>query len=359
MIITKIFAINPGTTSTKVALYDNRTELWHESVFYSYQDLMRFNEPIDEEDLRYGNVREILQSHGVDLAEIDAYVARGGLLHPLTSGAWVINEDMVADLRSGIYGIHASSLGALIALRLAAAAGDKPAYIVDPVCVDELTDVAHVSGIPDMPRKSIFHALNQRAVGYRVAESMGKKLDECKYIIAHMGGGITVGAHYLGRVIDVNDALGGYGPMTPDRAGTVHAMDIVKRCFSGKYTESQMKKMIIGNAGLAAHLGTNDFKEIAARAMSGDDKAVLVVGALAYQISGEIGSRAAAMQGDIDAIILTGGLAYSDYLCSLIESRVSWIADVVRMPGEDELQALCDGTYRVLTGQEEAKVYAR
>ena len=359
MIITKIFAINPGTTSTKVALNDNRTELWNESVFYSYRDLMRFNEPIDEEDLRYDHVRGMLQLHGADLSEIDAYVARGGLLHPLTSGAWVINEDMIADLRSGVYGIHASSLGALLALRLAIASGGKPAYIVDPVCVDEMTDVAHVSGIPDMPRKSIFHALNQRAVGYRLAESMGKKLDECKFIIAHMGGGITIGAHYLGKVIDVNDALGAYGPMTPDRAGTVHAMDIVKRCFSGKYTESQMKKMIIGNAGLAAHLGTNDFKDITKRAMSGEEKAILVVDALSYQIAGEIGSRAAAMRGEVDAIILTGGLAYSDYLCKLIESRVSWIANVVRMPGEDELQALCDGTYRVLTGQEEVKIYAR
>lgn len=355
----KIFAINPGTTSTKAALYEDRTELWSESVFYSHSELMKYKEPLDEEDMRYENILQILDSHGVSLSDIDAYAARGGLLHPLTSGAWVVNDAMIEDLRSGIYGIHASSLGAIILIRLARAAGGKPAYIVDPVCVDEMSEVAHISGIPDMPRKSIFHALNQRAVGYRVAESMGKKLSDCKFIIVHMGGGITIGAHYKGRVIDVNDALGAYGPMTPDRAGTVHAMDIVKRCFSGKYTEAEMRKMIIGHAGLAAHLGTNNFKEIADRAMSGEKKAALVSEAMAYQISCEIGSRAVAMRGETEAIILTGGMAHSSYLCGMIEKNVSWIAPVIRMPGEDEMQALCDGTYRVMSGEEEAKIYVR
>ncbi len=354
----KIFAINPGATSTKIALYENCTELWSESILYSQEELSKYNDPLEEENFRYEDILKALRSHNVNLPELDAVVGRGGLLHPLTGGAWVINDAMIADLRSGKYGIHSSSLGAILALRLERESGDnKPAYIVDPVCVDEMPPVAHISGIPDMPRKAIFHALNQRAVAYRIAERMGRPMDQCRFIVVHMGSGITVGAHCEGRVIDVNDALGGYGPMSPERAGTVHAIDIIKRCFSGKYTEAEMKKMIVGNGGLSAHLGTNDLKKIIDRINSGDEKAKLIVDALAYQIACEIGHRSVALLGKVDAIILTGGLAHSSYLCKLVEDRVSWIADIVRVPGEEELKALAEGVHRVLSGKEKANIY--
>lgn len=353
----KIFAINPGTTSTKIALYEDCSEIWSETFIYQYDEIASFNELYEQEGFRYGDILKAIKQHNVNLSEVDVVVGRGGLLHPITSGTWIINEPMIADLRSNKYGVHASSLGAILALRLAKEAGGRPAYIVDPVCVDEMSAVAHISGIPDMPRKAIFHALNQRAVAYRVAEEIGKPINKCRFIVAHMGGGVSVGAHCEGRVIDVNDALGGYGPMSADRAGTVHAIDIIKRCFSGKYTETEMKKQIIGNAGLAAHLGTNDFKKITGMAKSGDEKAKLIVDAIAYQIAGEIGARSVAMFGRVDAIILTGGLSNSESFCELVTKRVSWIAKVVRVQGEDELKALAEGAYRVITGREEAHEY--
>ena len=353
----KIFAINPGAASTKIALYDDCTELWSESILYSKNYLLKYEGPLDEEEFRYRDILNALKSHNTLLSEIDAFAGRGGLLHPLTGGAWVINEAMISDLRSGKYGVHSSNLGAILAMRLQLEAGGRPSYIVDPVCVDEMLPIARVSGIPDMPRKSIFHALNQKAVAYRVAADMGRTVEECRFIVVHMGSGITVGAHCWGRVIDVNDALGGYGPMSPERAGTVHAMDIIRRCFSGIYTETEMAKMIIGNAGLTAHLGTNNLKEITERINSGDYKAKMIVDALAYQVACEIGHRSVALLGNVDAIILTGGLAYSSYLCRLIEDRVSWIADVVCIPGEEELRALSEGVWRVLSGKEKASVY--
>lgn len=353
----KIFANNPGATTTKIALYDGCRELWTETVRYTQEELSVFADWSQEEDLRYSDILKSLKSHNVELGEIAAFVGRGGLLHPLASGAWIVNEAMIADLRSNQYGAHASSLGAVLALRLAREAGGRPAYIVDPVCVDELPDVAHISGLPDVPRVPIFHALNQRAVGHRVAEQLGRRFDECRFIIAHMGGGVTVGAHCLGRVIDVNNAICGYGPFTPERSGTVHLIEIVKQCYSGKYTLEQMKKKIMGNAGLTAHLGTSDFRKVMDMVDSGDSHARLVVEAMAYQIGCEIGSRAVAMKGRVDAVILTGGLAHSEYLCDLVESHVSWLAKVIRCPGEDEMRALAEGAYRVLAGKEEAQVY--
>lgn len=353
----KIFAVNPGSASTKMALYDDCKELWSESIMYSKDELSKYNGPLEEEDFRYRDILSVLKSQNTILAEIDVFAGRGGLLHPLIGGTWKINDAMIEDLRSGKYGMHSSSLGAILARRLELEAGGRPAYIVDPVCVDELMPVARISGIPDMPRKSVFHALNQKAAARRVAAEMGMRIEECGFIVVHMGSGITVGAHSGGRVIDVNDALGGYGPMSPDRAGTVHAIDMINRCFSGRHTKDELEKMIIGNAGLAAHLGTNDLRKIENRIISGDTYAELITEALAYQVACEIGHRSVALAGRVDAIILTGGLAYSSYLCGLIEERVSWIAKVICLPGEDELKALSEGVYRVMSGVEKANIY--
>ena len=356
----KIFAINPGSTGMKAALYDDLNMIWSESAEYSQEDIDRCKESDEkEENFRFSNSIEILENHGNRVSELSAVAGRGGLLRPMIGGAWIINEAMESDLRLCRYGRHASNFGGLIAKRISEKAGSIPAFIVDPVCVDEMSPVAHVSGIPDMPKRSIFHALNQKAVAYRIAKQMGKPIEECRFIVVHMGGGVTVGAHCEGRVIDVNNGLGGYGPMSLERAGTIHAGDLIKRCFSGKYSEKEIQRMIIGNAGVAAHLGTRDFRKIAEMVHAGDDKAKLIVEALAYQIAAEIGSRAVNLYGRVDAVILTGGLANSTYLCDLIKERVSWISEVIFVPGEDELRALAEGAYKVLTGEEEAHIYEK
>lgn len=356
----KIFAINPGSTGMKAALYEDLEMLWSESVSYSEEEIERCKGMPEKEELfRFSNSLEILEKHGNRVSELSAVVGRGGLLRPISGGVWMINEEMAADLRSCRYGRHASNFGGLIAKRISEEAGSIPAFIVDPVCVDEMSEVAHVSGMPDLPKRSVFHALNQKAVAYRVAKKMGKHINECRFIVAHMGGGVTVGAHCEGKVIDVNNGLGGYGPMSLERAGTVHAWDLIDLCFSGAYSRKEIERMVVGEAGVAAHLGSRDFREIVERVRSGDAKAKLIVDALAYQIAAEIGSRAVNLYGKVDAVILTGGLANSTYLCDLISERVSWIAEVIRVPGEDELRALVEGAYKVLTGEERAHVYEK
>lgn len=356
----KIFAINPGSTGMKAALYDDLNMIWSESAEYSQEDIDRYRESTEkEENFRFSNSLQMLEKHGNKISDLSAVVGRGGLLRPVTGGAWIISEEMVSDLRSCRYGRHASNFGGIIAKRISDKAGSIPAFIVDPVCVDEMSPVAHVSGIPDLPKRPIFHALNQKAVAYRVAKQMGRPLEECRFIVAHMGGGVTVGAHSEGRVIDVNNGLAGYGPMSLERAGTVHAGDLVKRCFSGKFTEKEIERMLVGEAGVAGHLGTRDFRKIVASVQAGDEKAKLIVEALAYQIAAEIGSRAVNLYGKVDAVILTGGLANSTYLCDLIKERVSWISEVICVPGEDELRALAEGAYIVLSGEKEAHIYEK
>lgn len=356
----KIFAINPGSTGIKAALYEDLEMIWAESVEFTQEEIDLFKgSPEKEENFRFANFLKTLERHGNLLSELSASVGRGGLLRPLTGGTWLISEEMAEDLRSCRYGRHASNFGGLIAKRIAEKAGAIPAFIVDPVCVDEMPDVAHISGMPCLPKKSVFHALNQKAVAYRVSGELAKPVGKCRFIVAHMGGGVTVGAHCEGRVIDVNNGLGGYGPMSLERAGTVHALDLIDICFSGKYSRKEIEGMIVGNAGVAAHLGTRDFRKVIEKVNAGDERAKLIVEALAYQIAAEIGSRAANLSGKVDAVILTGGLANSSYLCDLIEDRVAWIAQVIRVPGEDELRALAEGAYRVLSGEEEAHVYEK
>ena len=356
----KIFAINPGSTGMKAALYEDLEMIWSESVEYDQEDIGRCKGSSEiEEDFRFTNSIKILENHGNNLSELSAVVGRGGLLRPIRGGAWIINEAMAEDLRSCRYGRHASNFGGLIAMRISEKAGSIPAFIVDPVCVDEMSEVAHVSGMPDLPKRPIFHALNQKAVAYRVARKMEKDPDQCRFIVAHMGGGVTVGAHCEGKVIDVNNGLGGYGPMSLERAGTVHAWDLIDLCFSGNYSRKEIERMVVGDAGVAAHLGTRDFRKIIERIHAGDEKAKLIVEALAYQIAAEIGSRAVNLNGIVDAVILTGGLANSEYLCDLIKERVSWISEVIRVPGEDELRALAEGAYKVLSREEEAHVYEK
>ncbi|HDQ93574.1 MAG TPA: butyrate kinase [Synergistetes bacterium] len=352
-----ILAINPGSTSTKVALFKGSEEIWSDTQRYDSARIGEFPSIPAQESFRLEEIRKALDRMKTDLGAIDAVVGRGGLLRPIPGGTYAVNEAMLKDLRSCRFGSHASNLGGPLARNLADEAGGKPAFIVDPVVVDELMDEARLSGIPEIGRRSIFHALNQKAVARRAAAEIGKPYEEINLVVAHMGGGISVGAHRKGRVIDVNNALDGDGPFAPERAGSLPAGELVKYAFSGNLELGEMIKKMVGGGGLVAHLGTNDLREVERRVGEGDQQANLVFRAMAYQVAREIGSRAAALSGEVDAVVLTGGLAFSGSFVEAVEKRVSFIAPVKIYPGEDEMAALAQGALRVLAGEEPALEY--
>jgi len=357
----KIFAINPGSTSTKIALYEDEECLWTDTQRYAADVVDRFKTVTDQEQFRYDEIAKVLKTREVNQKNFAAVVGRGGLLKPIKGGVYHVNSAMLEDLRSMKYGSHASNLGAPLALRFAGGGdegrGNVPAFIVDPVVVDELADEARFSGLPEMPRVSIFHALNQKAVARRAASDLKKNMWDCNFVVAHIGGGISVGAHERGRVIDVNNALDGEGPMSPDRSGSLPTGGLINLCFSGKYTMPEVQKMINGSGGLVAHLGTNNLREVEKRIGAGDAKASLVFEAMALSIAKEIGRCAVVLKGEVDAVVLTGGLAYSDKLCERIGSRVSFIAPLLRYPGEDEMEALAWGALRALRGEDTPQEY--
>lgn len=352
----RMLIINPGSTSTKIGVYDDENQILEETIRHSAEEIAKFETIFDQLDFRREVIEEVLKQRGFDLKTFNAIVGRGGLLKPIEGGTYVVNELMLHDLKVGIQGQHASNLGGIIAHQIAKSL-KIPAFIVDPVVVDELLDVARISGIAEIDRRSVFHALNQKAVARKYAKEHSKKYDELNLIVAHMGGGISVGAHKMGKVIDVNNALDGEGPFSPERSGGVPVGDLVKLCFSGKYTLQEMKKKINGKGGFVSYLGTNNAKEVDKKAENGDEKCKLLFDAMGYQIAKEIGKCAAVLCGKIDAIILTGGIAYSEAMRNNIKERVKFIAPVVSYPGEDELLALAQGGLRVLNGEEKAKIY--
>ncbi len=352
----KILAINPGSTSTKIAVYEGKKELFEQTLRHSSEELAAFASITDQFDFRKQLVLDAMEQAGVKVADLDAVIGRGGVVKPIPSGVYEVNDALKHDLEVAIGGQHASNLGGLIALEIAKLAGVK-GYIADPVVVDELQDVARVTGRPEIERHSIFHALNQKAVAREYAASKGVSYESQNIIVAHMGGGISVGAHLKGQVVDVNNALDGDGPLTPERAGTLPAMQLVKLALSGEYSYDELRKMITGRGGMVAYLGTNDARDIIDMAKNGDAKARLLLDAMCYNVGKHIGSAAAVLHGNVDAIILTGGIAYSDSVCRYIEDMVGFIAPVVRMPGENEMQALALNALRVLTGTETAKEY--
>ncbi len=352
----KVLALNPGSTSTKVALFEDGAEVWNETQRYDVDVLGKYASVMEQEDFRLEEITAMLGRRGVTPGDLDAVVGRGGLLHPIESGTYAVNEKMLSEVRECKWGCHASNLGALLAVRLAGE-GNGRAYIVDPVVVDELCPLARYTGLVEIGRRSIFHALNQKMTARRAAREIGKPYEECELIVAHMGGGISIGAHHQGRVIDVNNALDGDGPFSPERAGSLPTGGLVRLCYSKKYEPAQLLRMITGKGGLIAHLGTNDLREVERRIEAGDEHAKLIYEAMAYQVARSIGAAAAVLEGTVDGIVLTGGLAYSERFVGLIEPRVRFIAPVLVYPGEDELKALADGAFRVLKGQEEAKTY--
>jgi butyrate kinase len=351
-----IFVINPGSTSTKIALFQEEKLTFADTISHAAVELANFPTIVSQFDLRYYAISQFLEKNHIQLTDIDAFVGRGGLLRPVSSGTFLVDEKMLQDLRSAAYGDHASNLGALLAHALAQQV-DKPAYIVDPVVVDELDDLARFSGHPELARRSIFHALNHKAVARKAAALLNKKYTDVNLIIAHLGGGISVASHLKGRVIDVNNALDGDGPFTPERSGSLPVGDLARLCFSGKYDKATVAKMIKGKGGIVAYLGTNDMRLVEERIKSGDKKAETVYRAMAYQVSKEITAQGAVLKGDIDAIVITGGIAFDGQFVSWIKERCSYMAPVLIFPGEAEMDALALGALRVLNKTEEAKKY--
>jgi len=352
-----ILAINPGSTSTKFALFEEENLIFEKTLRHSTGETSSFAKITDQFSYRKELILKELMERKTDFSCIAAVVGRGGLVKPIESGVYRVNEAMKKELMEGLRGEHASNLGALIADDIAASLPGSAAFIVDPVVVDELQPVARLSGHPEIPRMSIFHALNQKAVARAYAASKGKKYEEMNLIVAHMGGGISVGAHRKGRVVDVNNALSGEGPFSPERSGGLPSLQLVELCFSGKYSYPEVKSMLVGRGGMVAYLGTNDFKEICSIAGKGDRMAKLVRDAAAYQVAKEIGSMAAVMEGEVDGIILTGGMAYSQVTVDYIKKMTRFISDVVAYPGEDETRALAFNGLMALNGEVEIREY--
>lgn len=347
--------INPGSTSTKVALFREGKSIKQYNISHPKEELEKYERVTDQFDYRKEMILQWLESEEIGLENITAVVARGGLLRSIPGGTYMVTEAMIEDLRIGIQGEHASNLGGIIAKSIGDSQG-IPSFIVDPVAVDEFEDVARISGMPELPRKSLVHALNIKAVARRAAMDLDKALEDINLVIAHLGGGISIVPLKRGRIIDVNNANDG-GPFSPDRAGTLPVGDIVRMCYSGKYTLDDLKKKIIGKGGLIAYLGTNDAREIEKKIQMGDQRADFIYDAMAYQISKEIGAMATVLNGDVQAIVLTGGLAYSKILCDRIRRRVEFIAPLFIYAGEDEMTALAEGAQRVISGEEKAKIY--
>ncbi|MEZ0480436.1 butyrate kinase [Planococcus sp. SSTMD024] len=354
--LNRILVINPGSTSTKIGVFDNDVQILEKTIRHSTEELADFPAIIDQFQFRKQTILEALDEEGMNVSKLSAVCGRGGLLRPIEGGTYAVNEAMLKDLREGYSGQHASNLGGIIAHEIAEGL-NIPAFIVDPVVVDELSPVARISGFSLIERKSIFHALNQKAVARRYAKETGRAYKDLRLIVTHMGGGITVGVHEGGKVIDVNNGLHGDGPFSPERAGTVPAGDLVELCFSGQYYRHEIMKKLVGQGGLVGYLGTNDAVTVEKRIQKGDKEAALIYEAMAYQVAKEIGSASTVLKGQVDAIILTGGLAYGKDFVKSISDRISWIADVVVHPGENELQALAEGASRVLDGEEHARIY--
>lgn len=351
----KILVINPGSTSTKIAVYKNEKKLNEQTIRHSSQEISKFNSIIDQVDFRKVLIYEALEKWNISPDSFKAVIARGGLLRPIEGGIYNVNKNMLDDLKSGEYGMHASNLGALIAVLI-----NKKAkvFIADPVVVDELDSIARLSGHPDHPRVSIFHALNQKAIANEYASKINKKYNELNLIVAHLGGGITVGAHKRGRVVDVNNGLSGDGPFSPERPGTLPFDSVIKKAFSGEFSSSAaFLKSLIGKSGLVAYLNTNDVREVEKMIEAEDKNAELILKAMAYQISKEIASLAAVLKGDVDAILITGGVAYSKFITNEIKNRISFISKVEIFPGEDELKALALIAHKALKNNSIIKEY--
>ncbi len=353
----QILTINPGSTSTKIALFMDDRIIGETTLKHDTDELAAYETIIDQLDFRRDIILKFMDDHDIDLKDIDVFVGRGGMLKPLKkSGAYVIDETMLDDLRNCRFGSHASNLGALLADELAER-HNRPAYVVDPVSIDEMEDIARECGMEDIKRTSVFHALNQKATAHLHAKKMNAQYDDLTLIVCHLGGGISIGLHKKGRVVDVNNALGGDGPFSPERTGTIPTFPLVDMCFSGEYTKQDLQRKLVGGGGLVAYLNTSDGLTIEKMIEDGDKKAEFYFDAMAYTVIKEIGSLYMAAAGDVDGVLLTGGLAYSDHFVDFVKQHVESSVKCHVYPGERELEALAEGALRVLNGEEKPRRY--
>lgn len=351
----RILVINPGSTSTKIAIFEDLKQIWKANIHHEAEELKDFESVSKQFDYRKEIILSEITKAGESI-DFNAVIGRGGLLHPLEGGVYNINEKMRNELMHPVRE-HACNLGALIAYEISAGIKGCQAFIADPVVVDELDELARITGIPEIQRISIFHALNQKAIARRYAAEHGKKYEELNIIVAHLGGGVSVGAHCCGRVIDVNNALDGEGPMSPERAGSIPAGQLVDMCFDGKYSKAEIKKMLCGKGGLVALLGTNNCQAIDRAAENGDPKADKTVRAMMYQVAKYIGSMHVALKCKTEAVLVTGGIAHNRYFIDILKEYAGGIAPFFIYPGEDELGALAENAHNVLTGIFQAKEY--
>lgn len=352
----KSLIINPGSTSTKIGVFEDETLLFEETLRHSTEEISQYASIVDQKDFRKKIITDLLEKKEFDIKSLNVVVGRGGMLKPIPGGTYAVTDELLADLKVGVQGQHASNLGGILAREIGDSIG-VPSYIVDPVVVDELMPIARYSGVPELPRTSVFHALNQKAVAKRYAKESGKAYESLRLIVVHMGGGVSVGAHENGKVIDVFNALDGDGAFSPERAGAVPSGALIKMCFSGDYTEKEVYSKIVGKGGFNAYLGTNDMRDVNKKANEGDAKAAEVRDAFLLQVAKDIGSMACVLSGKVDQIIVTGGIAYNKEVVDVLQERAGWIAPLTVYPGEDELLALAQGAIRVLTGEEEAMKY--
>ena len=352
----KSLIINPGSTSTKIGVFEDETLLFEETLRHSTEEIAKYASIVDQKDFRKQIILDLLEKKNFDIKSLQVIVGRGGMLKPIPGGTYAVSDELLEDLKIGKQGQHASNLGGILAREIGDSIG-VPSYIVDPVVVDELMPIARYSGVPELPRTSVFHALNQKAVAKRYAKEKGVAYDSLNLIVVHMGGGVSVGAHEKGRVIDVFNALDGDGAFSPERAGAVPSGALIKMCFSGEYTEKEVYKKIVGGGGFNAYLGTNDMRDVAKMIDEGDSHADEVREAFILQVCKNIGSMSCVLKGKVDQIIVTGGIAYNKAVVDKMEERAGFIAPFTVYPGEDELLALTQGALRVLSGEEEAMVY--
>lgn len=354
----RLLAINPGSTSTKIGVFVDEKMVFQETLRHSLEELSSYKKVSDQYDFRKDAILKTLLDNKIDIKTLSAVVGRGGLLRPIEGGTYEVNKTMLEDLENASQGQHASNLGPILAYQIARSI-DGRAFIVDPVVVDELQDLARISGLKGIKRKSIFHALNQKAVAKKHARIKGVKYESLNLIVAHLGGGISVGAHRKGRVVDVANALDGEGPFAPERTGGLPVGDLVKLCYSGDYSYEDMKKILTGDGGMASYLKTNNALEVEGRIEAGDEYADLIYHSMAYQVAKEIGGCAAVLKGDVDGILITGGIAHDKRFTNWIKEDIAFISKVYIYPGEDELMALAEGGLRVLKGVERAKEYGK
>lgn len=350
----KIFVINPGSTSTKVAVFEDGKAVWMSGGHHPTSEIAMFHSPLEQYEYRKEFILDKLAKSGIPL-EFDAVIGRGGLTKPVEGGVYNINEQMIRDLREA-KDQHACNLGPIIAFDIARQC-HCPAFMADPGVVDELQPLARITGLPFMKKRTIWHALNSRAVSRRYAKSIGKRYEDMNLIVVHLGGGISIGAHQRGRVVDVNNALNGDGPFSPERTGTLPMNQIIDLCFSGKYSQKQITKMITGHGGIVAHLGTNDMITVSREAEAGNEPYHTVLNAMLYSVAKHVGAMFVALDGQVDAIIYTGGIAHSKYCIDTLKRRTSYMAPVVVMPGEGEMESLAYNALGALNGELEIKEY--